>query len=346
MPITYTPVYPIPGEETVLSVVNPSAAGTNLSEFEIVSVPTRSAVTTGRILDLSGNATDRFVPDVPGQYAVKAYNYRFSGYAPPRYPNDPISIPRKRLLGTETGTVYVSASISMPITTTRGHGSTLTLRINDSTVRAAELGSHANELSRIAAAQSAVTTALGNLVGVTVSNLGNNLISGVSSLRAKYELHRAIGGTGVVHVNADTTNVVQGFQSNTIEYSVRLLNELYSVIMSHTQAGASVAMPYHTNDDAVNVPLVGKASTVADATVLFADLGYRVYERHRVLTNSPLPQVHLTADNANAIVAAAPLSLLIVAYIDAIAELDPTAPSGESEGANDAAHRYGFAIAP
>lgn len=344
--LSYSPTYPIPGETVTLSLVAPFITPFGGAiEWELTAVPTRSALALGKLNDLSGQPTDRFVPDVPGQYAVKAYNYRLSGYAPPRYPNDPISIPRKRLLSNETGTVHVAASISMPITTTRGHGSTLTLRINDSTVRAAELGSHANELSRIAAAQSAVTTALGNLVGVTIVNLGNNMITAPTDLYNKFEAHRVLVGGGPVHINPDNVNVVGRYPSNSIEYTIGLMNELYAKILNHTQTGPS-GTRWHTNDDAVNVPIVGKANNLNDAVLLFADLGYRVYERHRVLTNSPTPAVHGAADNTNAIVAAAPLSLLIVAYLDAIAELDPTAPSGESEGANDAAHRYGFAIAP
>lgn len=346
MTLAYTPAYPVPGDTVTLSVTGPSAPGSNRQEYEITSVPSRSTITPGRILDLNGDPTDEFVPDVAGQYGIRVYEYRESGYAPPRYPNDAIGASRLRLLANQSGFVNVSAVVSMPIATMRGHGSTLRLTINDGTVRAAELTLHANELSRIASAQSAVTTALDNLVGVAVSAIGNNIVTGVSDLRAKFEAHRVLVGGGPVHINADTTNAVQRFTSNATEYSIALLNELYSKILAHTQAGASVALPYHSNDDAVNVALVGTASNHGQATVLFADLAYRVYERHRVQTNSPLPAVHTTADNTNVVVAAAPLSLLIVAYLDAIAILDPTAPTGESEGANDAAHRYGFTLAP
>lgn len=339
MAILQDPIYPIPGEEVTLSMTD--GAGTRV-DFELTSVPPQSALALGRLLDNAGAPIDTFTPDVPGEYGVLAYDIRETGVAPPRFRDDPIANPGIRVLGTQTGTVHVAAVMSLPITTAVGHGARLEIRVVNTTVRAAALLEPLTELSRTAALEGAVVTALGNLVGVLVSALGNEFVSGVTDLRAKFELHR--GTLGGVHIVADTVTAMLNYPPNSVDYAIAVLNELHDkLVRGHMQAGSS-APRWHAVDDGKNVPLAGRATNLAQGTVLFADLAYRVYERHRVQIASPAAHGG-AGDTTNALAtAAAPLSALIRDYFDAIAALTPTTAAGESEGADLAAHRYGFAV--
>ena len=340
MTISQDPLYPIPGEEVTLSMSG--GTGTRV-DFEITSVPPESALETGKLFDTAGDPTNVFTPDVAGEYGIKAYDIKETGVAPPRFRDDPIGTPGTRVLGTQTGTVHVAAAVSLPITTAAGgHGARLELRIVNDNVRAASLLDPLTDVSRTAILQSTVVSAIDDLVDELVSAVGNDFVAGVTSLREEFIAHIGFG-VGTVHIVADTLNAPLNFPPNSVDFAIAVLNELLDrIVRGHMQPGSG-APRWHTNDDGVSAPLAGRATTLAQGTVLFADLAYRVYERHRVQTNSPLPVVHGAADNTNVVVAAAPLSLLIVAFFDAIATLAPTDITGESQGANLAAHRYGFA---
>lgn len=340
MTISYTPAYPIPDEEVALSM---SAGNGTRVDWEITSVPPTSAVELGKRFDVAGDPTDVFTPDVPGEYGIKAYDIRETGIAPPRFRDDPIGNPGTIVLGTQTGTIYVAAVMSLPITTAVGHGVRLEVRIVNATVRQAELLDALTEVSRTAALDSTVAASLAALVGVAVSSLGNDFVTGVADMHAKFEAHRVLTA-GSVHANADSVSAMQSYAPNSVDYALLVLNELYDkLVRSHMQTGTSITPRWHSDsDDGKNVPLAGKATTLAQGTVLFADLAYRVYERHRAQTLNP--PVHGAVDATNVVVAAAPLSALIRDYFDAIAAVSPSAISGENQGANQAAHRYGFVV--
>ncbi len=339
--LEYDPEYPVVGEEITLTASNPE--GTS-QEFEIALVPDESGVALERLRDASGNSIDTFTPDVPGQYNVTIHDYRDTGFAPPRWSGDITAQRGKRLLGSYTRTVYVGVNMDLPIVTLLGHGATLRLTIVREHVRVAVLVDPITELSRVVCLQSAVTTAMGVLVGLTVTAMGNNLVTMIGDITTNFLAHIATV-SGSVHIGADTVNTMQrsyvsGAASHA--YSIVQLNELREKVLGHTQAG-SYAPRVHTNDDTVNTPLVGAASDQASAMVLAVDIGYRVYERHRILVGTPA--VHGSQDTTNDLAAAASLTLFIVAFLDAIELIAPTAPTGEVEGANDAAHMYGFARA-
>jgi hypothetical protein len=335
MTISQSPACPLPDEVVTLSIS--ATTGTRV-DFELTSVPPRSELTLGRLLDLSGEPIATFTPDVPGEYGFTAYDIRETGMAPPRFRGDPIGTPGKVVLGTQTGTASVAASTSLPITTMAGHGARLELRVVNLTVREAELLDPLTDLSRVAALQADVTSALTALEGVTIANLSNDLQSGVGELYTQFEEHREDtiphGGDFV-----DTINAVRAYPPNSQQYMIVALNELYDrIVVGHMQAGAA-SPRWHDKDDGRNVPLAGKAASLAQATVTFSDLAYRVYERHR----AEGPDIHTAADVINVLSEAAPLQLLIVAFFDAIAEIDPSVVAGENQGADQAAHRYGFA---
>lgn len=340
--LTYSPSYPTAG--TVITLAAAGATGTS-REFELTSRPSLSALPLAKLTNEIGEAIDTFTPDEPGEYGVKVYDYRDTGFAPARWTGDVTAQRGKKLIGSATGTVYVGEILELPIATTRGEGATLRLTVVDNTVRAASIVQSLTELSRVAALESATVTALNALVGVNVPVLGEDLPTMVSTLIDKYEAHRVlVTGLANVHFAIDSVNAMERvYQSATgyksITYAIAQLNEVADRLEGHARSGSS-STRWHGVDDTHNTRMIGRASDIASATVLLVDAGFRVYERHRQVANTP--NVHDEPDAENIMPSPRPLTTFIMAYLDAIAVVDPTTPAGESDGADDAAHMYGF----
>lgn len=338
--LTSSPDYPTPGTVVTLDVTG--ATGTS-REFELTSRPSQSVLPLARLTNLAGDPIATFTPDQPGEYGFKAYDYRDTGFAPARWASDVTAQRGKRLLASATGIVYVGEFIELPIVTLLGHGATLRLTVVNDTVRAATLVSMLTEVSRLASLTSAVTDGLAGMVSRTVSALGNNLATGAANLMAKYEAHRAnTSGSPAVHSAADDVNAMLRAASSAYAsqaYAITQLNEVRDRLENHQRSGSSSG-GWHRNDDTKNTFMVGPASDIASATVLLADAGYRVFSRHILQVSDP--QVHGSEDTTNALVTIAPLTTFIVAFLDAIEIIDPSIPAGESEGAGDASHMYGF----
>lgn len=340
--LTYTPNsatagYPVAG--TLVTLAATGARGTS-REFELTSTPDESALSLGHFNDLEGNPMNTFTPDTAGEYGIKIVDYRDTGFAPSRWEGDVTAQRGKKLLQSATGIVYVGEVVELPIVTLLGHGATLRLTIVNETVRIARLVNPLTEVSRLVCLDEDVLAAADDLVDLTISALGNDLVTAVGDLVTNFEAHRGDTANNV-HAFVDSVNAMLRLyvsSSASIAYVIDQLNEARGRVDPHARAGSS-STRWHVADDTVNTLLVGQASNLATATVLMADLGYRVYDRHRALDGD----VHEEADVLNAMATAAPLTLFIVAFLDAIALIDPVVVPGESEGAGDAAHRYGFA---
>ena len=307
------------------------------------SVPTPlSSAQVEQLASLDANVFhDEFTPDVAGEYTIRVYEFRRFDVIP-SYPGDPAGDRRFALVATQSTTVHVGGETLLRIVTERGDGGDLRLQVNDETVRSASIINTTSELARTAALQSAVTTPLAALVGVTVPLLGTLLQAGANNLRTQYNVHRA--AVGGIHVTGDTTNVVELGAAASQDGAIRLINEIRDELVDHllnsTDAGGAF---WHASgsDDLANVPVVGAATTLAAATVLLYDLRERVYERHRIL--EPL---HGVADAVNALTAPLPLDDLVVAYLDELVSANPAVIAREPEGLTDAAHLYGFVSSP
>lgn len=336
--LTYTPAYPVSDTEITLDATD--AVGTS-REFELTSVPSQSALALGRLNDLSGNAIDTFTPDAPGEYGITVYDYRETGFAPARWRGDITAQGGKKVLSTIDGIVYVGEAVELPIVTLLGHGATLRLTIVGETARAAVLVDPLDELTRLVCLDAAVLAALDDLVDVDVSVLGNDLVTAVGDLVTNFETHRVDESFHAVpdDVNAMLRKYVLTTSSQA--YAIAQLNEARDRLENHTRPGSG-APRWHGVDDTKNTFLVGAASDLASATVLMVDAGYRVYERHRVMPTT----VHIVPDSDNTMSPALPLTTFILTFLDAIAVVDPSVVAGESEGAGDAAHRYGFKRSP
>lgn len=342
MAITTSPTYPVPGELVTLTRTGGVGA---MTEFELTSKPSTSALTLGFLRAKSGAAIATFTPDVQGAYGFRAHEYvEYSGFA--SYPGDPAGAARKELRGSQTGTVYAAATLELPVQTIFGHGATLRLRVHGSTVVAAELVRPTTDLARLAALQTSVTTALAALVGVTAEagQLGEDFVADVRALLDAYNTHRSVVESGQ-HASPDSTNVPRREAPYSVPAAIDSLNDLYDVMLGHMRAGVGGGT-WHSADDTKNMPIAVRGTGLAGAVVALADLRERVYERHRVQTASPA--AHGAADNTptSAMPNPLPLTSAIVAYLDVLASASPTAQTGDQQGAITLMHAFGLKLLP
>jgi len=370
MAVVVSPVYPVKGSAVTLSMT--ATAGTVFG-FEIISVPSTSTVATGLLLQgfdttavLPVSPTiaagiesspgvsalyDSFTPDVAGEYVVTGYDMRqVLGF--PSFPGDPSGETRVELIGSQTTTINVGELVELEVHTNRGDGGKVQIQINEDTVRAAAMTTFLTDRSRAAALEATVVAALAALVGASVATVGTDLQTGVNDLRAKYEAHRTNTGA-TFHVDSggvaspDSVNIVEETDADSQEGAIELLNIISENIGRHERISSSSNPAWHIDDDLKNLLLSKAAVNLATATVMSAELRERVYERHRLQSSvmpAPFdnPNCHIRQDDINALSPPSLLDDVIVAFLDVLAEPDPTAAPGESEGVIDAAHMYGF----
>jgi hypothetical protein len=314
-------------------------AGKKLAEQ--LSDPPRSAVEVAR----RGVHRADFTPDVPGPYTFAAFFVRRRPGIP-AFLGDSAGDERFDLVDSDSATIHVGGIVDLPIVTTAEDGAILRLQVNNTTVATAGLVEPRNEKSRVAAEAATVVAAIAALAGQSIGSAGPNVETAVTELRTKYEAHRISSGGGGAHGSPDTVDGVPRTAADSVAGAITLGAALYDALVAHLTSGSNVASPWHADvigvphDDLKNLPIAPKPSTLAQLTVAQADLRYRVFERHRVQVANPA--AHVNADNANAVASATLLDTLIVAYLDALAIENPTAPAGEAEGIGDAEHLYGF----
>lgn len=336
MTVSISPTYPVAGELTTLSATG--TIGTSF-EYEVLSVPSDSDIALG-VLTVRGSTVDYFTPDVDGVFGIRAFEYvDFSGAA-----GGVGGQARRKLIDTQDASVYVGTELVLDVRTKRGDGASIVLNVANDTVREVTIEDTTTERARLAAIQTSVTTALSDMEDEPASSLGENLVTRVKDLRAKYEAHRVLTASSVHAGSGDSTHFIEAQPSESIEGAIALLNELSEQIALHMTVRPTPSGFWHTVSDTKNVGIVEKASTLSQAIVLEADVSERMYERHRAQTASPASHGNSpTGDGTNPL-ATAPtkLSLAIVAYLDAIAAQYPTAPTGENQGNVTASHAYGL----
>ena len=338
MSLTTDPTYPVAGE--LVTVAVSPATGTRV-ELSLTSVPDASALGTGLVLDSAGDGTDGFTPDVPGAYAVTAFEYRDVSGQAGSYAGDPKGAAYTRHVGATSGTVYCGERMQLPVRTEAGHGFTLRLTVLDATIREAEADEPLTELSRVALLDAGVVAALAAIEGRPANGIDVDFATDVRTLRSSYENHRVqLGGGTAIHASADTVNVAGREPSYSTADAIVSLNALRDTLLQHMQQGAAGGA-WHPNDDTKNVPLVGKAKTLGEAVVLKADLRERCYRRH--IAQIATPAAHGTADGSSSsgIAAALTLPAFLVAFLDYVAAAS-TAPTGEQQGAVVLAAGLGF----
>ncbi len=352
MAVTTTPTFPVEGAAVTLTA---TATTGERFVFEITSTPDGATPAAGLLFVPVDDSQDQpataeavvqakaetatFTPSLGGDWGIKVYEFR-EFVAFPAFPGDPSGDARLDLVTTQTDTIEIGINMDLPMTTTAADGATLRVQVNDDTIRAASIVDTLTERSRLAALQTAVTTPLASLVGVTVSAAGFQLPSSLlNSLKTEYNDHRVLVA-GPTHIAADSTNAVVLGNPDSIEGAIQVLNDIREKLIAHMTESTAAGTSWHVanTDDLTNLPLAAPAVDLATATVLFADLRERSYERHRIDVNT-----HTNADVTNALEAAPrPMDDVFVAFFDELADEDAAAPTGESEGLTEAVAQYGF----
>jgi hypothetical protein len=296
----------------------------------------------GDTFTLSGQQTERlsFKPDVRGEYTITGYVYR-EWAAAPEFDGDATGTTRRELVTSETVTVRVGVVADMPITLPGGFGITLRIKAHDAEVTAAELVNPLTRDDYLASQDSTVITKLAALAAVTTAGLCSDLPGKVATLRAEYGDHRILVA-GSVHASTDSVNVYTPDRPYDQTNAVEALNRLRTILLGHLTGASAAGSRWHTEDDTKNVPIVGPATSLAQAYVLYADLAWRCYNRHR--TQTAAPASHGAADNTNTLGSIDPLSDLFVAYLDFMADDSPTAPTGAEVGEVELLGTYGFSL--
>ncbi|MBM61365.1 MAG: hypothetical protein CL484_00270 [Acidobacteria bacterium] len=345
MTVTYTPALPVAGDTVSLAYSpTPVTAATDVA-FAIASVPNGSSYAIGPLVDLDGKPSSEFVPDIGGEFGFEVVGqYAFD--APPAFAGDPSGQLRTAFDVLDTASVSVGELVSLPIAA--GPDSLrLTLGIYGDAVGTATLDEASTDVARVVSLLPAVQIATAALLGTVVPAMGDDLILQSAELRGAYENHRSnlptdYHATGGVPL-PDTTNVCERFAPESVDAAIALVGELSNRLTQHL-AQIPPAVPvltrWHPDDDTRNGPVSPFDGTLAGATVHLADLRYRVFERHRVMTSPP--PIHAIADTDNALSAPSPLAVLIVAILEGFAAQAITAPAGEQQGRLDAETRFGF----
>lgn len=281
-------------------------------------------------------------PDVPGEYVLTGHSVA-EFVTPPTFGGDSAGHAMRIVGAAQTLTVHVAEPLDLPIVPENGHGITLRLKVANETIVSAQLIRPLTSTALAASIDPGVLTALNAMVGETASTVGNALQATANNLRAKYEAHR-VKTSAATHAAADATNPALADDAHDDESAIRLINRLRAVIYAHLTGASAAGARWHTEDDTKNIPAIAPARTRAEATVLLADLAYRVYPGH--LAQIASPGSHGSADATNTItVTKSDLSEFVRVYLNFVTQTNPTIPAGLPEGAIDMRTRYGFRTA-
>ncbi|NUP13737.1 MAG: hypothetical protein HOW73_47480 [Polyangiaceae bacterium] len=335
MTVTTSPTHPVVGD-TVSIVVKRTVGGTSVTvtdpEIKLTITPEGSGLETGVMRELDGSPAQSFTPDVVGTYALQAVDFVERG-APMAFDGGPGV--RKVVNAGQNFTVAVGLAMDLPIVVL-GHGLTIRLKVHGGTISEATLVGSTTEKASAASQDATVTAKLAALVSVTAATVGPDIATVGTELATKYNAHRT---QATVHSVNDTTNVYPQDRPYDQTNAIQQLNRLRATMIGHL-TGASVAgARWHIEDDTKNVPVVGPASTPAEAVVLYADLR-RSFVAH--LGQVLAPEAHDNADITNTLSAVDKLTDLLIALLAFLSAAQPsTAPTVES-GAVILQSRYGF----
>jgi hypothetical protein len=342
MAVTWTPLPPVAGDEVTVSATVAGVGGNQVAcasaELTLTAVPAGSALDTGLVVDAaSGAPTLVFTADVPGEYEYSVQ--RFIEYVQaPGF--DGGAETHTVALDTETGTIYVGSTLTLPIVTPVG-SLTLTITTGEDDVLSATLGSATTQKAEWAALDATVVTKLAALVGQSVATMGPALPAKVGAMGVAVDAHfrnSTAHPTGGGYA-ADSINAYGESAPYDIAEAVQKLNKVRTMFGRHALGSTTSTIHWHLVDDTKNVPLVGPATTVAEAVVLYADM-FRCHEGHRVQTATP--GVHPFADATNTLGSIDTLSDLIKAVLTFLADETPTVPAAENQAQVEAVSLYGF----
>ena len=343
MAVSYSPTLLVPGDVVTITATVSGVDGNQVAcssaELTLTAVPSGSALSTGLVLDAeTGLPALSFTVDAPGDYGVSVQRFVEFTQSPAF---DGGSDTHTLALDTETLTVYVGAELALPIVTTFG-ALTLTIVTGQDDILSASIGSATTQKAEWAALDSTVLTKLAALVGESVSSVGPALPAKVGAMGVAVDAHfrnSTAHPTGGGY-SADSINAYAESTPYDIAEAVQKLNKIRTVFTRHALNSTTSTIHWHnSSDDTKNVPIVAPAGSVAEATVLYADM-FRCYEAHRVQTSSPA--VHPASDATNTLGSIDTLSDLIKAVLTFLADETPTVPAAENQAQVEAISLYGF----
>lgn len=342
MPVTWSPLPPVAGDVVTVAVTVAGAGGNEVAcssaELTLTAVPAASTVATGLVVDAaSGLPALSFTADVPGVYAYIVQ--RFVEYVQaPGF--DGGASTHTVALDTETGSIYVGSTLALPITTPVG-ALTLTITTGEDDVISATLGSATTQKAEWAALDATVLTKLAALVGQSVATMGPALPAKVGAMGVAVDAHfrnATAHPTGGGYA-ADSINAYIESTPYDIAEALQKLNKVRTMFTRHALNSTTSSIHWHLADDTKNVPIVGPATTVGEAVVLYADM-FRCYEGHR--SQVAAPATHPFADATNTLGTIDPLSDFIKAVLTFLADETPAVPSAENQAQVEAISLYGF----
>jgi hypothetical protein len=309
----------------------------------------------GRVVVFAGGITEVFWAnlDVGGRYQFICQEYThmasvFGG----GYQRDPDSYPTETAVGAEVTTnIYIGERLTHRLGTGRYGFGDLVLWVWNDTVRFTSVQVHGETTpavinpttarAEVAANSSAVETAALNLVDQTTTALMGNIQSLLADMRSEIPLHFN-NNAGAYHaVGADTENdsAIENIPLNPstpegYAFAARVIAQRLERHMG------DVDNDWHTTSDYINAMLTPIPATSADMPSVWAAVAdiYRAYEAHRVTTSS----IHALQDTTNNLTVT-PGNLLILHrdFLDAMQDLQPTAPEEANPAATDL-FQWGF----
>lgn len=352
MTVTCDPTYPVVGDTVTLTqtigVIDEDDDGDEINEsitienavYTLTAVPAESALETGMLVDDNGDPTDEFEPDVEGAYVVTAQAY-WEYRAAPEFDEDPAGQVRAVASTSESFTVRVGVSMDFPIATMNGHNVTLRLKSHNGVVTDASFVTPLTQVALAATEDTTVLTKLAALETVAVTALGPDIASVTNELATKYAAHRI---EGTIHASDDTVNVFVWDRPYSVQGAIERLNLFREVFVRHLLGASNSSLVWHTDDDTKNVPIVGFASNVATAIVLYSDLR-RCYDAHRTQISAPASHSG-SGDTVNTLATASTLVDLISTYLAFVAAASPTTPTNFESGMLKLQSMYGFIKTP
>lgn len=295
-----------------------------------------------------------FQPDNGGKYVLTAQEYtRGASSYGGGYAGDPNGYASETAIGSETSVSVVvgdrheitmgvapnTATLVLYVWDDRArrtafdlHGETTPAIINPSSPKAATAAADATIVAAaLALADATSGTLVSTIIGVPSSSLTN--------LITKFNAHLTQGG---VHASSDSDNsIAASFKSPTSPQAIarsaaEVLRKLDRHMRNDSGSGTgSASSVYHSaSADWTNLLQVLSAGDLGASLVATAE-AWRAYEAHRMST------VHAASDTTNTLTALSPLLDLHRAFMDVLAQSNPTTPATQNSGTTRLLHSAG-----
>ena len=298
MAVTISPTAPQAGDVVTITGTPSTDEGQSVFVFALTEVPALSSLATGVFLHNYADSTEvplsgrliaeaekegnTLTVDADGVYTLTSLEYRKTVR--------PTGITCFPIAGPTTETFEVVQLQQLRVRTEKPeHAASIQIATGDTTIIEATIVDPQSEVARLAIASDAVALELGRAAGLTAATFGEDFVARVVEFRTRWNDHVE---DATEHTAADSVNLILNGVPNDIQGAIQVLNEARLKVIRHMQEIYGAAL--HTNPDLGSLVLAAPATTLAQATVLEADLS-RVYADHRRRGSGETPPIHGTA---------------------------------------------------